>query len=92
MEFDWLDVHFDLKKVTPREIEESFEDPFAIRMIPDQELSDSDARYICLAKTVGGRPLFSVFWTDGKNCRVIFVREMDDKELGFYDRKNADYI
>ena len=83
MEFDWLDVHFDLKKVTPREIEESFEDPFAIRMIPEQELTDSDVRYICLAKTVGGRPLFSVFWTDGKNCRVIYGLEIVDKELGF---------
>lgn len=90
MEFDWLDVNFDLKKITPREIEESFEDPFAIRLIPDQDLSDSDTRYICLAKTVGARPLFSVFWTDGKNCRVIFVREMDETELGFYERKNAE--
>lgn len=92
MEFDWLDVNFDLKKVSPREIEESFEDPFAIRLIPDQELSASEVRYICLAKTVGGRPLFSVFWTNGKKYRVIFVREMTDKESGFYERKNAEYI
>lgn len=92
MEFDWLDVHFDLKEVSPREIEESFEDPFAIRLIPEQESPDADVRYICLAKTVGGRSLFSLFWTDGKNCRVIFVRDMTDKELGFYDRKNAEYI
>jgi len=26
MEFDWLDTPFDLKKVSPKEIEESFED------------------------------------------------------------------
>jgi len=34
MEFDWLDTPFDLKKVSPKEIEESFEDPFSLRLLP----------------------------------------------------------
>ena len=39
MEFDWLDASFDLHKVTPREIEESFEDPFSLRLLPDVEIA-----------------------------------------------------
>jgi hypothetical protein len=35
MDFDWLDVSFDLRKITPKEIEESFEDPFSIRLLPE---------------------------------------------------------
>jgi len=28
MDFDWLDAPFDLRALPPKEIEESFEDPF----------------------------------------------------------------
>jgi hypothetical protein len=36
MEFDWNNPPFDLDgSLTQREIEESFEDPFAIRLLPD---------------------------------------------------------
>lgn len=90
MEFDWLDANFDLKKVTPGEIAEAFEDPFAIRLLPDSDDSDAETRYFSLGKSVGDRPLFSVFWTDGKNYRVILSRDMTDSELTFYERKNAE--
>ncbi len=90
MEFDWLDVNFDLKKYTPKEIEESFEDPFSIRLLPDTDDEDAESRYFCLGKSVANRPLLSVFWTDGKNYRVIACREMTEDELSFYDRKNAE--
>ena len=92
MEFDWLDVSFDLSKVTPKEIEESFEDPFAVRLLPDGDYGSGDARYICLGRSVGHRPLFSVFWTDGKRYRVIISREMTKEEESFYDRRNAQNI
>ena len=96
MEFDWLDVHFDLKEVTPKEVEESFEDPFAIKLIPagenDGDYGTTEARYFCMGKTVRNRCILSVFWTDGKKFRVIFSREMTDEEKNFYDRKNAEYI
>lgn len=92
MEFDWLDVRFDLKKVTPREIAESFEDPFAIRLLPDQEGVQADARYFNLGKTLNNRGLFSLFWTDGKNYRVILCRDMTEDESTFYDRKNAEWL
>lgn len=89
MEFDWLGVHFDLKAVTPREVEESFEDPFAIRLLPDSELGGKESRFFCLGRSVPGRPIFSVFWTDGKRFRVILSREMTEQEVNFYERRNA---
>ncbi len=91
MEFDWLDANFDLKKVKPGEIAEAFEDPFAIRLLPDEEDSDAEVRFFSLGKTVNDRGLFSVFWTDGKNYRVILSRDMTDTEITFYDRKNAEF-
>lgn len=91
MEFDWLDVPFDLKEITPREIEESFEDPFAIRLLPDDEKSSKEARYFCLGKSMHNRPIFSVFWTDGKNYRAILSRDMTSDEEAFYERKNAEF-
>lgn len=90
MEFDWLDVNFDLKGITPREIEEAFEDPFALRVMPDIEIGGDEARYFCLGKSVGDRPIFSVFWTDGKNYRVILARDMTEAEAHFYKRKVAE--
>mgnify|MGYP003637640470 CR=1 FL=1 len=90
MEFDWLDLPFDLSEITERDIEESFEDPFSIRLLPEFADDARDARYFCLGKTLGNRPIFSVFWTDGKHYRVIFSREMTETELNFYERKNAE--
>lgn len=89
MEFDWLDVPFDLKLLPPREVEESFEDPFSIRLLPDEDDS-REARYFNLGKSVNGRSVFSVFWTDGKRYRVILSRDMTAEESGFYDRKNSE--
>ena len=65
MEFDWLEAPFDLKALTPRAIEESFEDPFSLRLLPDYE--SGEARYFNLGRSAEGRAIFSVFWTDGKN-------------------------
>jgi len=89
MEFDWLDTPFDLKRLTPREIEESFEDPFSIRLLPDLPKSD-EARYFNLGHTVDGSGVFSVFWTDGKRYKVILGRTMTAEEEQFYDRKNSE--
>jgi len=87
MEFDWIEAPFDLKPLPPKEIEESFEDPFSLRILPDSH-SSTEARYFNLGKSMSGVPIFSVFWTDGKSYRVIFAREMAAEELHFYERKN----
>jgi uncharacterized DUF497 family protein len=86
MEFDWIDSPFSLKGVTPREIEESFEDPFSLRLLPDS--GEGEARYFNLGRSAGDRGIFSVFWSDGKKYRVILARDMTPEEVLFYDRKN----
>ena len=52
MDFDWLDAPFDLKKISPKEIEESFEDPFSIRLLPEGIEDDKMARFFNLGKVV----------------------------------------
>lgn len=90
MEFDWLDAPFDLRKISPKEIEESFEDPFSLRLLPDAEDDADKARYFNLGKSVSDRGVFTIFWTDGKRYRAIMAREMTPEEMAFYDRKNAE--
>ena len=88
MEFDWIDAPFDLKKISPKEIEETFEDPFSLRLMPDGTGEGDDARYFNLGKSITGRAVFSIFWTDGKRYRVILSRDMTQEENAFYERKN----
>ena len=90
MELDLIDVHFDLKAIKPREIEEAIEDPFAIRFLPDMDREDGEVRYYAVGRTVADRYLFLDFWTDGKTIRPIAAREMTDGEQRFYDRKYAE--
>ena len=90
MEFDWLDAPFDLRILSPKEIEDSFEDPFSLRLLPDTNAGDEAARYFSLGKSAGGKGIFSVFWTDGKRYRVILAREMTPEESTFYQRKNSE--
>ena len=88
MEFNWLNTVFDLRNIFPKEMEESFEDPFSLRLLPDGTVDESNARYFNLGKSISNRAIFSLFWTDGKNYKVILAREMTPEELSFYDRKN----
>ncbi len=92
MDFDWIDVSFDLAKLPPKDIEESFEDPFALKFLPDgsEASTPRDARYFQLGKSLSGRGIFSVFWTDGKIYRVILAREMSAEEEHFYERKKSE--
>ncbi len=90
MDFDWLDAPFDLRKLPPREIEESFEDPFSLRLLPEGIEDDATARYFNLGKSIDGRAIFALFWTDGKRYRVIFARDMTAEETAFYERKNSE--
>ncbi len=90
MEFDWLDAPFDLKTIPPREIEESFEDPFSLRLLPDNAEAGRRALYFNLGKSVCDRAIFSVFRTDGKEYRVILARDMTPEDVTFYERKNSE--
>lgn len=91
MELDILDVSFDTKLTKPREIEEALEDPFAVRMLPDNERSDGESRFYALGKTISNRYLFLCFETDGKKVRVVATRDASEDEKTFYDRKFAEF-
>ncbi len=91
MELDLIDVQFDLRKINPRELEEALEDPFGVRLVPDNERSDGESRFYALGRTVSDRHLFLSFWTDGKTTRVVAARDMTDGEQRFYDRKYAEF-
>lgn len=92
MEFDWINVSFDLSLTSPKDIEETFEDPFSLKLLPDSSEESTNARYYNLGKSLNGNGVFSVFWTDGKRYRVIFARLMTQVENDFYERKKVEDI
>lgn len=88
MEFDWNQRPFELDGIlSEQDIEESFEDPFAIRLLPDTPRFSVQARYFNLGKSAGGLGIFSVYRTNGKQLRVILARMFTDEEQFFYQRK-----
>ena len=88
MEFDWNNPPFNLDvSLTQKEIEESFEDPFAVRLLPDTPRFSVQARFFNLGMSAGGIGIFSVYRTNGKQVRVIFARPMEPEERFFYQRK-----
>lgn len=88
MEFDWHNPPFRASaSVSLGEIEESFEDPFAVRLLPDSSRFAAQARYFNLGKTAAGQGVFSVYRTNGKQLRVVFARPFEAEETFFYERK-----
>jgi len=88
MEFDWNNRPFELDgTLSLLDIEESFEDPFAIRLLPDSPRFSVQARYFSLGKSAGGLGIFSVYRTNGRQVRVIFARLFTEEEQFFYQRK-----
>ena len=88
MEFDWNNPPFALEgSLTQQDIEESFEDPFAIRLLPDSSRFSVQARFFNLGMSASGDGVFSVYRTNGKMTRVIFARPFQPEERFFYQRK-----
>ena len=88
MEFDWNNAPFDTESsLTQREIEESFEDPFAIRLMPDSSRFGAQARFFNLGVSAGGVGIFSVYRTNGRLTRVLLARPFEAEERFFYQRK-----
>jgi len=73
--------------LTEREIEESFEDPFAVRMLPDSQRFAVQARFFNLGMSAGGIGVLSVYRTNGKQIRVIYARPFEPEERFFYQKK-----
>jgi len=87
VDFDWNNPPFEVgETLTTREIEESFEDPFAVRLLPDSPRFSVQARYFNLGKTGGGQGVFSVYRTNGRMIRVIVARAFTEAEEFFYQR------
>jgi len=88
MEFDWNNAPFELdSSLSQREVEESFEDPFAVRLLPDSRRFAVQARFFNLGMSASGLGIFSVYRTNGKQVRVLHARLLEPEERFFYQRK-----
>lgn len=88
MEFDWNNPPFELESsLSQREVEESFEDPFAVRLLPDSRRFSVQARYFNVGMSAAGVGIFSVYRTNGKQIRVLHARPLEPEERFFYQRK-----
>lgn len=88
MEFDWNNAPFEMDgSLTQREIEESFEDPFAIRLLPDSSRFSVQARFFNLGLSAAGQGIFSVYRANGRLIRVLHARPFEIEEQFFYQRK-----
>ena len=89
MEFEWTNMPFSLddSSLTQKEIEESFEDPFTIRLLPDSARFAVQARFFNLGMSASGIGVVSVYRTNGKQIRVIHARPFQPEERFFYQRK-----
>jgi len=88
MDFDWSTPPFNLSSsISIRDIEESFEDPFAVKLLPDSARFSAQVRYFNLGMSAGGVGIFSVYRTNGKSVRVVHARPLEAEEKFFYQRK-----
>jgi uncharacterized protein len=87
MEFDWNNPPFELGSLNQREIEESFEDAFAVRLMPDSPRFGLQARFFNLGLSAGGIGILSVYRTNGRLVRVLLARPFEPEERFFYQRK-----
>ena len=88
MDFDWNNPPFNLSSsLDIKQIEESFEDPFAVRLLPDSSRFAAQSRYFNLGMSSNGAGVFSIYRTNGKSIRVIFARPFESEEKYFYQRK-----
>jgi uncharacterized DUF497 family protein len=88
MEFDWNSPPFNIdNSLSLQEIEESFEDPFAVRLLPDTPRFSVQTRFFNLGKSAGGVGIFSVYRTNGKQVRIVHARSMEPEERFFYQKK-----
>lgn len=88
MDFDWNQPPFEMSaNLTEREVEESFEDPFAVKLLPDSSRFSVQARFFNLGMSASGTGVLSVYRTNGKMVRVIHARPFELEEQFFYQRK-----
>lgn len=88
MDFDWSNPPFNLdNSLKLHDIEESFEDSFAVRLLPDSPRFSAQARFFNLGVSNNGTGIFTVYRTNGKQVRVLYARKFEAEETFFYQRK-----
>jgi uncharacterized DUF497 family protein len=87
MEFDWVNMPFEWEGLVPKDVEESFEDPFSCKLLPDSPRYAGESRYFNLGMAASGYGIFSVYRTNGKQIRVVMARGFTEDETFFYQRK-----
>jgi hypothetical protein len=87
MEFDWNNAPFESGSLTHHEIEESFEDAFAVRLLPDSPRFSVQNRFFNLGMSAAGIGIFSVYRTNGRQIRVLQSRAFEPEERFFYQKK-----
>jgi len=70
-----------------QDVEESFEDPFAVRLLPDSTRFAEKARYFNLGRAANGDGIFSIYRTNGRQIQVIHARSFEAEERFFYERQ-----
>src|SRR5260370_29976008 len=88
MEFDWNNPPFNLNiSLSIKDIEESFEDPFAVRLLPDSSRFAVQSRSFNLVMSANGMGAFSLYRTNAKSVRIIFPRMVEARERFLYTPK-----
>lgn len=88
MEFDWNSPPFNMDdSLTLRDVEESLEDPFAVKLLPDSPRFSVQSRCFNLGRSATGTGVFSVYRTNGKQIRVIHARGFEPEERFFYQKR-----
>jgi len=90
MEFDW-ESHNSRPEgsLKARDVEESFEDPFAVRLLPDTTRFAEQARYINLGLASRGQGIFTVYRANGKQLQIILARMFEPEEKFFYEKQQT---
>ncbi len=87
MEFDWRIETALHPGIENQDVEESFEDPFGLKFLPETQRQTGPARYFNLGQAGNGKLIFSVYRSNGKSIQIISSREMMEHEQTFYRRK-----
>jgi uncharacterized protein len=67
MDFEWNNPPFNLNdSLSLQNVEESFEDPFAVKLLPDSPRFSAQARCFNLGVSASGTGVFSVYRTNGR--------------------------
>ena len=93
MEFDWLNVAFGWNGgLTMLDVEESFEDPFAVKLLPESPRFATQARFFNFGRSARGTGVFSVYRTNGKQFRVLFARSFEPEETFLYQKHQSQLL